>query len=88
MRNRMQARQGGVDQIGQVGQISPLGRRVKDRIEGSSNQRSVRAKTSAKIVKELKRPQGETAGIRELDYRVRYTEDNVIGIAWCDIVFK
>ncbi|HET6461618.1 MAG TPA: hypothetical protein VFG29_12640 [Syntrophales bacterium] len=88
MKNRMQARQGGVGQIRPAGRIIPLGRRADDRKEASSTQKNVRTKTSAKIVKELKRSQGRKAGTKDFEYRMHYTEDNVIGIAWSDVVFK
>ncbi|HVO67033.1 MAG TPA: hypothetical protein VMT12_11165 [Syntrophales bacterium] len=88
MRNKMQAHQGGVGQIETPELISWLGRTANDRKEVKGVQRNVKAKTRAKTVRERKGLEGETNDTSYLEYDLHYVEDNMIGIAWCDVVLK
>ena len=88
MRKSIQARQGGVGHIGSTAPISWLERTTNNRREASGIKRKVRTKIDAKIVKEEKESQGEMNVTSYPGYDVYYTEDNMIGIAWADVVLK
>lgn len=88
MRKSIQARQGGVGHIGPEVPMSSLERTTNNGREASGTKKNVRAKTGAKIVKEQKGPQGELIVTSYPGYDVYYTEDNMIGIAWADVVLK
>ena len=87
MRQIVQTHQEGVGNIGSAVPISWLERTTNDRRELRVTKRNVTVKTDAKIVKEGKGPQTVNRTIYP-GYDVYYTEDNMIGIAWADVVLK
>jgi len=87
MRQGMQARQEGIGHVGPAVPISWLEETIKNRKELIDTKRNVKVKADAKIVKERKAPQIVNCTSYPV-YDVYYTEDNMIGIAWADVVLK
>ncbi|MGO9138607.1 MAG: hypothetical protein ACLP9S_06620 [Syntrophales bacterium] len=75
MRNNMQTRQGEEGYIWPLGVVSLQG---TGRQRGERVSKNIAGATGAKI---------KTGSIGILGCRVHYREDDVIGIAWCDVEF-
>jgi hypothetical protein len=75
MRNNMQTRQG---EVGHARHAGPIG------LSGSKRQQAYRTRNISGATSGRRK----TASIELLESRVHYREDNVLGIAWCDVVFK
>ena len=75
MRNSTQTRQGEAVHVRYAGPTS---------LSGLNSQRAHRTKNIAGATSS----KGKTASIELLESRVHYREDKVLGIAWCDVVFK
>ncbi len=75
MRNSMQTHRG---EVGHIIHAEPTS------LSGSERQRGKRAQKNIAGAMGAKR---ETGSIGLLGYRVHYREDDVIGIAWCDVEF-
>jgi len=89
MRNSMQILQGEVGHIGPAGPISLPGPESQREQEEKLELKNVTRATSDIIIEEGgKEPHGEANVIKNDVYSVYSHEDNDLGIAWCDVVFK
>ena len=88
MRHGMQAGQERAGHRGPAVTIGWLERMTNNRRELSGTKKNVKVKADGKIVKERKEPQGKVNRTIYPGYDVYYTEDNMIGIAWADVVLK
>ena len=85
-----QARQEGIGHIETVVPINwlELKRTTKNRRELSGAKRNVEVKADVKVASEEKGPQEKVHCTSCPVYDVYYTEDNMMGIAWADVVLK